>query len=211
METPRGPVWLAEDEPFPDPATAPSEGLVALGGNSPHSGIGAEVTALITEIKGQLDRYEIDRVRDAMALVDADAAAQEFARARNRLRNLLRAKPPLGADHQVALKARMVQVATAAEQAFDRAWMNDVLQLAVGRLRRRLKEAQFRAFERYDLAGVKATYAEVASELGIKETDVRNHLFTARELLRDEVRAELSETIENPGELQEELKAFFDA
>ena len=32
MDTPRGPVWLQDGQPFPDPAAAPAEGLLALGG-----------------------------------------------------------------------------------------------------------------------------------------------------------------------------------
>ncbi len=33
MDTPHGPVWLTEGQPFPDPAVAPAEGILALGGD----------------------------------------------------------------------------------------------------------------------------------------------------------------------------------
>ncbi len=33
MDNPGGPVWLSEGQPFPDPAMAPADGLLALGGD----------------------------------------------------------------------------------------------------------------------------------------------------------------------------------
>jgi hypothetical protein len=45
----------------------------------------------------------------------------------------------------------------------------------------------------YDLTGGRPTYASLGRDLGISETEVRNHLFAAREEIRDEIRKELLE------------------
>lgn len=101
------------------------------------------------------------------------------------------------------------------EQVFDRSWKKEVLERAVERTRQWFasagREKQFQAFEAYDLGegGEKRTYGEVAARLGMSESDVRNHLFAVRERLRGEIRAELSQTVAEPGELEEEWRALF--
>jgi RNA polymerase sigma-70 factor (ECF subfamily) len=100
----------------------------------------------------------------------------------------------------------------APEELFDRSWKKEILERAVERTREWFasagRERQFRAFEAYDLKAGR-TYAEVASELGISESDVRNYLFAVRERLRGEIRAELSQTVAAPGELEDEWRALF--
>lgn len=102
--------------------------------------------------------------------------------------------------------------ATTPEQLFDRSWKKEVLERAVERTRQWFvsagRERQFKAFEAYDLEQGR-TYAEVAQALGMSESDVRNHLFAVRERLRGEIRAELSQTVAAPGELEEEWRALF--
>lgn len=98
---------------------------------------------------------------------------------------------------------------------FDRAWMNSVVAEAVGRVRGLFEQtgrgAMFRVFELHDLVASAPTYAELATRLGIKESDVRNHLFAVREAVRAEVRAELLESCDDPAAADDEWKAFFHA
>jgi len=107
--------------------------------------------------------------------------------------------------------------ATTPEQLFDRTWKREVLERALERTRQWFaaagRERQFRAFEAYDLGGEgeRRTYGEVAESLGMTESDVRNHLFAVRERLRGEIRAELSQTVAAPGELDEEWRELFGA
>ncbi len=101
------------------------------------------------------------------------------------------------------------------ERVFDRAWKKEILERAVQRTRQWFdsagRGAQFKAFEEYDLKETdpRPTYGEVASRLGVSESDVRNHLFSVRERLRAEIRAELSQTVSDLGQLDEEWSALF--
>lgn len=101
------------------------------------------------------------------------------------------------------------------EEAFDRAWRTALIQNAVERVRKfwlsDARAVKFRAFEQYDLSppGQRPTYTEVAERLGVKESDVRNYLFSVREAIRSEIRAELSELTPGPDELTGEWNAFF--
>ena len=49
----------------------------------------------------------------------------------------------------------------------------------------------------------------IISDLGIKESDVRNHLHAVRKQLQQELRAELRETTLGERELEEEWRALF--
>ena len=88
-------------------------------------------------------------------------------------------------------------------------------QPAVGRVRDRLaeqgKSIPFQVFEIYDLGKSKErpTYKTIADELGIKETDVHNHLGMVREEVRREIRAELFDTVATEGEMEEEWRELF--
>lgn len=103
------------------------------------------------------------------------------------------------------------------DRVFDWSWRKQVLERAVERVRTSCEQEdrvlQFRCFEEYDLKGEepKPTYATVASRLGLSEGDVRNHLFTVRERLRGEIRAELSQTVCDPAQLEEEWRNLFGA
>ncbi len=103
------------------------------------------------------------------------------------------------------------------EKAFDWAWKKAVLDRAIARAREWFassgRERQFQAFEAYDMAegGDRPTYAEVAGRLGMSESDVRNHLFSVRERLRSEIRAELSQTVVDMDQLREEWRELFGA
>ncbi|HLF92825.1 MAG TPA: sigma-70 family RNA polymerase sigma factor [Planctomycetota bacterium] len=103
------------------------------------------------------------------------------------------------------------------EQAFDQAWLAELMGRAVDRVRERFRssgrEAQVRVFEEYNLSpsGDRPTYAALAEKLGLKEGDVKNHLFAVREEIRKEIRDELSRMTAGPRELEEEWNAFFGA
>ena len=74
------------------------------------------------------------------------------------------------------------------------------------------RAAQLSTFEEYVIApddGARPTYGQLAERLGVKETDISNHLFAVREQIREEIRAELKETTSNPQEFEEEWNALF--
>ena len=102
------------------------------------------------------------------------------------------------------------------EKLFDRAWTVSVMKVAVDRVRDRLarqgREAVFRVFEAVDLAsGEKPSYADVAGRLGLKESQVRDHLFTARQEVRGEIRSELAQMTRDDAGLEEEWRDLFGA
>ena len=53
------------------------------------------------------------------------------------------------------------------------------------------------------------TYAQVAKEIGRTESDVRNYLFTVKEKLRDEIMAELADTVGDLARLDDEFSSLF--
>jgi RNA polymerase sigma factor (sigma-70 family) len=104
-----------------------------------------------------------------------------------------------GAVKHVPLDAALFDAAGAEsdpEKAFDRVWMRDLVSRAVGRVKSRYETSRrllpFLVFEAYDLApGDPPSYAELAKRLGVKDSDVRNHLSEVRARVRDEVLQEL--------------------
>jgi RNA polymerase sigma factor (sigma-70 family) len=119
--------------------------------------------------------------------------------------------------HESVPSSREGDPAAAFDAAFDKAWLAELTSRAVARLKERYsgdkRAVRFRVFEAYDLApeGERPTYGELASRLGLKESDVRNHLFSVREALRDELRAELCDTVADRAALEEEWKALVGA
>jgi RNA polymerase sigma factor (sigma-70 family) len=97
------------------------------------------------------------------------------------------------------------------EEYFHREWVRSLFGLAVEALRRRCAEAgktvSFALFERYDLDGPDAargpSYAELAREMGIAETQVTNHLAWARR----EFRRLVLEALEEATGSEEEFRA----
>ena len=88
--------------------------------------------------------------------------------------------------------------------------MAEIIRSATDRARRDLSgKAPWRAFEEYDLANERPTYADVAVKLGIKESDVRNHLFLVRTKMREYIREELRDTVSTEEEAREEWNALF--
>lgn len=101
------------------------------------------------------------------------------------------------------------------ELVFDRSWALSVAQQAVDRVREEFstsgREIPFRAYEAYDLrpAQERPTYTEVAAQLGIKESDVRNHLYAVRQRITEEIRSELLKTVTGQEELEGEWNTLF--
>ena len=107
------------------------------------------------------------------------------------------------------------ETADSPEEAFDRAWVDQLIERASERTREFYlandQAIRFKAFEAYELApgGVQATYSSVASALGLKVSDVRNHLFAVRERIRTEIRNELRETVSTSEQLETEWRELF--
>lgn len=99
------------------------------------------------------------------------------------------------------------------ERVFDRVWKAELIRRAVDRVAERFRARgqmlQFRVFEEYDLSGEKPTYAALAARLGLKEPDIANYLFAARNAIRAEIRAELGAITDGVERLEEEWNAFF--
>jgi RNA polymerase sigma factor (sigma-70 family) len=104
------------------------------------------------------------------------------------------------------------------DDAFEKEWRNTLMSAAVERVRRRLSAegsgVKFRVFEAYYLNGradEKPTYTSVASRLGVKEGELKHYLTDVREDVRNEIRTQLSLTLTQPEDFQEEWNAFFGA
>lgn len=101
------------------------------------------------------------------------------------------------------------------EEAFDRAWVDELIERATKRTQEELHkgghELRYKVFEAYELGppGSQPTYSGVAEQLGIKVSDVRNHLFAVRERLRTEIRSELRETVSSAEQLESEWRRLF--
>ena len=100
------------------------------------------------------------------------------------------------------------------EEASDLAYVNSIMEPAIDRTRawfqNAKRELQFRVFEACVFApGEKPTYADLAARFGVTTAAVRNYIHEVRERLRTELRQELSNTVADPEQLEEEWKALF--
>lgn len=101
------------------------------------------------------------------------------------------------------------------EGYFDREWTRHLVGMTVDALRERCqhsgKQLTFRVFERYvldDAAAERPSYAQLASELGIKVTDVTNYLAFARREFRRLLHERLRELTSSEEEFQAEARAL---
>ena len=107
------------------------------------------------------------------------------------------------------------QAGESPEDAFDRLWVEGLLERALERARVYFAaaglELRVRIYEAYELAppGQQPTYAGVAAQLGVKPNDVRNHLHKMRERIRAEARLELTETVRSGADLEAEWRELF--
>jgi len=103
------------------------------------------------------------------------------------------------------------------EKVFEDAWVSEVIDQAVRRVRER-KRARgnplpFEVYEAHTFGAgpERPSYAELAARFGLKEGDVKRHLFTVREEILAEVRQELARMTVDDRELQDEWKRLFGA
>lgn len=101
------------------------------------------------------------------------------------------------------------------DEYFQREWVRGFFALAVVALRDELategKDAWFTIFERYDLdppAEGRPTYRALADELGLKPTDVTNHLAAVRRRFRRRVLDMLRESTASDAEFEAEARAL---
>jgi RNA polymerase sigma-70 factor (ECF subfamily) len=113
------------------------------------------------------------------------------------------------------------------ERAFDREWLSCLLDSSLSTLERDLKkegkEVYFRVFRTYLLDPAEGrevtvttqsgdlvlpTYQTVGRRLGLSESDVRNYLNLCRSRLRDILRAEIRETLDDAREAEDELRSL---
>jgi RNA polymerase sigma factor (sigma-70 family) len=101
------------------------------------------------------------------------------------------------------------------ERWFEREWARSIFSEATDELRRRSREqphgvVRMAVFERYDLADPadRPSYADLASTLDIKVTDVTNHLAAVRRELRAVVLETLRELTANDDEFRSEARAL---
>jgi RNA polymerase sigma factor (sigma-70 family) len=102
------------------------------------------------------------------------------------------------------------------ETFFEREWIRHLCGRAVDRLREESRASArpeaFEVFRRYDLEGPGApsrpTYAEIASDLAIPETQVTNHLHAMRRRFREIVLEILREETVDDAEFREEARAI---
>jgi RNA polymerase sigma-70 factor (ECF subfamily) len=99
------------------------------------------------------------------------------------------------------------------ERLFERAWAQQMLDEAIGRLRAELvsdgRERHWKVFEAYDLTDPPGTYAETAERLGLRESEVRNLLHEVRRRLNRILMRRILDYTETPEQAVEEFRSLF--
>lgn len=102
------------------------------------------------------------------------------------------------------------------DKLFDRAWVLTLLERVIARLRGELDDAgktelfaQLKPFLELDSSAV--SYADAAAALQLNEAAVRVTVHRLRRRYRELLRAELAQTLSDPQQLDEELRALFAA
>jgi RNA polymerase sigma-70 factor (ECF subfamily) len=109
----------------------------------------------------------------------------------------------------------LVRLASDPEEAFEKAWFDQLIRGAVDRVRGRCKtegkEIRFRLYEEFTEPpkAERPSYRELAARHGLKETDVENWLFWIREEIRRELRAGLARMTSGAQELEDEWTRLF--
>jgi RNA polymerase sigma factor (sigma-70 family) len=114
------------------------------------------------------------------------------------------------AEHELAGAGGIDDV----ERWFEREWARSIFDAAILELRQRadepLAETRLALFESYDLVdpAERPSYAALAEQLGIKPTDVTNHLAAVRRQLRVVVLETLRELTASDEEFRSEARAL---
>ena len=167
--------------------------------------------------KAWLKGYDPARARFRTFLrlcVDRDVAKARRAAARAKRGGSVTFVPLKFVDAEVQIRGAPAVADAEAEEFFRREWVRAVFELAIERLRAECaaagKTVQFRVFERYDVrpegTGPAPTYAELAREHGIPETQVTNYLAFARKRLRQHVLEALAELAGSDAEFAAEAR-----
>jgi RNA polymerase sigma-70 factor (ECF subfamily) len=101
------------------------------------------------------------------------------------------------------------------DEAFEQEWRSTVMAHALDRVKRRLvkrgREIKLRVFEAYCVerpGGVRASYAEIAGQLSLKESDVKQYLIDVREEIRRALGKQIAKMVSTSDEFEEEWKAL---
>ena len=193
----------------------PLYAFVRRQGDSPHDAqdLTQEFFALLLE-KGWLGDVQRERGRFRSFLLAAMkhflANARDHARAAKRGGGLIAL--PLDDEIAEARYQRETAEHVSAEQLYDQRWAQALLAQVMTRLRREMEEAgklaQFEALK-FCLTGEKALYADVGRKLGINENAVKVAVHRLRSRYRALLRAEISETVATPEEVDDELRHLF--
>jgi len=168
--------------------------------------------------KGTLARFDPARGRFRTYLLAClDGYAANERRAARRLKRGGDAKrvPLESEDDEGQLRTVEIADAPGLEALFEREWARSLFGLGVAALRERCtgtsREIAFRLFEQYDLedgASSRPSYATLAAEHGVRETQVTNHLAWARREFRAAVLRKLREITATEEEFRAEAKAL---
>ncbi|MHC4606483.1 MAG: hypothetical protein ACYTAF_06065, partial [Planctomycetota bacterium] len=107
--------------------------------------------------------------------------------------------------------------ATDPEKVFDRGWMIELVNRAYEKIRKRHesrgRKNLFRLYDEYELTqrDRRPTYDELAKRFDLTIKKVEHALAGVREELRMEIRNELSDTVSNDTELEDEWNALFES
>ena len=141
----------------------------------------------------------------------------------NQKKSQQRLKRGAGADHlsldfagaESELASNLPAANLDAEDFFHREWVRSLFTLAVDTLEERYKqtgrETQFRIFELYDLqesVETKTSYSSLATEFGLKLTDVTNYLAAARRDFRKVLLEKVRELTGTEAEYQSEVRTL---
>jgi RNA polymerase sigma-70 factor (ECF subfamily) len=106
--------------------------------------------------------------------------------------------------------------ASSPESVFDRQWALTVLQVAMSRLQKEYADSNRSGdFERLKecLTAERGTidYATLASELGVRPVSARSSVHRMRARFRELFREEVTGTVADPADVEDEMRALFDA
>ncbi len=95
------------------------------------------------------------------------------------------------------------------EDLFYRDWVRSVFAVALARMRENVSPEQFAIFEAYDLSDDRnVSYRDLASQFGMRETTITNHLSAVRGKFREAVLDTLREATATDGEFRAEARAL---
>jgi len=113
----------------------------------------------------------------------------------------------------LTLDEALLREGETAEQGFDRAWRDELMDRAIERVRALFvetgREKQFQVFEEYDLKDNAESYAALGARLGLPESGISNALFAAREAVRNGIRDELAELTTDAAGIEDEWNELF--